>query len=86
MHKISADFDFLFISGTFFTNPANKNDTHLQIVLIMLMHTYADGQKIHQTCMFNGETVLLGLYWDDLRNFMTFVFWKHLSGGKSNLI
>ena len=50
-----ADFAFLFISGTCYTNPANTNDTHLQIVLRMLMVS----QQIHQTC--NGKTVLLGL-------------------------
>ena len=31
----NADFAFLFISGTCYTNPADTNDTHLQIVLII---------------------------------------------------
>ena len=31
----NADFAFLFISGTFYTNPTDTTDTHLQIVLII---------------------------------------------------
>ena len=71
----NADFAFIFISGTCYTDPANTSDTHLQIVLII-----ADGQKIHQTC--NGKTVLLGLSMMIEQNLSS-----HLtSGGKSNLI
>ena len=53
-YLFNADFAFIFISGTCYTNTVDTNDTHLQIVLII-----TDGQQIHQTC--NGKTVLLGL-------------------------
>ena len=33
-----ADFAFLFIAGTCYTNPANTNDTHLQIGSLTLQH------------------------------------------------
>ena len=55
IYLLIADFAFLSISGTCYTNIANTNDTHLQIVLRMLMVS----KQIYQTC--NGMTVLMGL-------------------------